>query len=511
MPDVSKGNITALLDAYSQEQQLQYEQFVLWIFGCARTGPGCASMGCRQSAKCSPSSNVLHLRDGSQARLAKGVLRKELELGRVEFFCGSGVGKPITGIDWIGLVNAGAQEMLSSQRGAGEEPPLDAPDELDFVRACFKAFRKEGSPEDRQAVLKRFDGSFYRMVVAYAEAVDVCMAASSKVGLPSPKTYNIFISSFMSRCHAKDICPGTLAGCMAKQILQQARQNNCKRYCVYTTNYNRAINIALLELGVTVEEIYPARFGWASCGRDDSKYGDSVQVMCSVLKPSVEGADVVIRVLHMHGIAKSLDEFVFPKNPGPSGRSKPAWSSQEHFCLGAAREFFDEAGHSVSLVELWRSGSKDITRKAFEDFPRRPPEEDPTVLFEAVAEGIVITTAQYGCKTHVDCLKGSFRAAIDDPGRTILIVGSSMTDEFFDRYLEAGLDPNTEPASNCSTDTEALKFYDPGKPMGTTISVCMKPQAEFMCCGDVVDELKPYLWFVVASDGDCTHDFIELK
>ena len=47
-----------------------------------------------------------------EREVATRVLHGEIMLGKVEFFCGSGVARDLTGIDWTGLVNLGAERLL---------------------------------------------------------------------------------------------------------------------------------------------------------------------------------------------------------------------------------------------------------------------------------------------------------------------------------------------------------------------------------------------------------------
>ena len=69
------------------------------------------------------SGNVLHLPVPAERDAALRVLRGEVARGELEFFCGSGVGRDLTGVDWVGLVNLGAERLLQAP-GATEASPL---------------------------------------------------------------------------------------------------------------------------------------------------------------------------------------------------------------------------------------------------------------------------------------------------------------------------------------------------------------------------------------------------
>merc|ERR1712232_617662 len=103
-------------------------------------------------------SNLLHLCRAEGAELANCMLRSALSEGKVEFFCGSGVGYNLTGVDWVGLVNKGASKLL-------ERLPKDimymleegsalsgGSGDLELVRSCFDAFKEGGSSKDQKAV-----------------------------------------------------------------------------------------------------------------------------------------------------------------------------------------------------------------------------------------------------------------------------------------------------------------------------------------------------------------------
>eukprot|EP00929_Paragymnodinium_shiwhaense_P065116 TRINITY_DN32680_c0_g1_i4.p1 TRINITY_DN32680_c0_g1~~TRINITY_DN32680_c0_g1_i4.p1 ORF type:complete len:326 (+),score=71.93 TRINITY_DN32680_c0_g1_i4:729-1706(+) len=309
----------------------------------------------------------------------------------------------------------------------------------------------------------------------------------------------------MSSCHAKDSCPGHQATILAQRIFKQAKKHPDRRYSVYTTNYSRSTNFALLELGVTVEEHYQARYRWTEYDRQSSDYGKDVYIIRSVLTPAAPSTGIVVRVFHMHGIAKSLEEFEHPEQPGPTGRSTPLWAKQEHDTLGAAAKFFfDREGDSISLIKWAVSGSAALTVKDV-DATAKDLKRDAVEVFDAVAEGIIISDSHYKCEAHVESLKGSFRAALDDPGRTVVIVGSSLTDEFFMEFLEENLDENTVLAEDDDDyDDDALRVFKQGRhagmAQGLTLQFCVAPKKSFLEGTDVLADLKPYMFFFVFRD-----------
>lgn len=99
-------------------------------------------------------------------------------------------------------------------------------------------------------------------------------------------------------------------------------------------------------------------------------------------------------------------------------------------------------------------------------------------------------------------MKGSFRLAIDDTERTICIVGSSMSDDFFQEFLTAALDGNDQ----CDCEAQAaLGGFDPCS--GITIQVSNNPAKKYLRGSDVQPKFKPYLVFYLSHRTDGKPDF----
>ncbi|CAE8725552.1 unnamed protein product [Polarella glacialis] len=452
-------------------------------------------------------SNVLPV--SGPDSVARALVRGETERGNVEFFSGAGVGYALTGVDWIGLVNLGAKDLLE---GAGQASALEGNEDFELVRSCYRAFGDSGTKEERTALLKRFGNSFLKLVKAYAQAIDTCMFAGSKAGMACSKTYNQFIAEFMSKCNATERCPTSLGRLIAQGILKQLRLRPDRVYNMYTTNYSRSVNMALLELGVTVEEVYPVRYDYASYSRSDVNYDKDVRLVRSVLTPVAAAAasGAVVRVFHMHGIAKGRAEFAEPDSPGPN-RPVPFWSRQQHFDIGAAKDFFGADGTAISFAEPWNSCGN-IRYQALPVGLAIEAAKAPE-LFEAAAEGILITDTQYGCRTHAKVLKSCFRLALDDTDRMIVIIGSSLTDAFFNQDLTENCDENgavrhdeNEDKNEALDDSDAIQACQ-----GVTLDVGVKPNPKFMDGVDVKPELKPYLFFAVSCQADGTPDYAGIE
>ena len=447
-------------------------------------------------------SNLLFTNDTLQQAFARDVVAGELRAGKVEFFVGSGVGREVTGMNWERLVNKGADQVLES----GADKVLNGSEQLELLRQCRSAFDPvTGTKEAQNSIMAQFDdmNNWVDVVKAYANAVDICLYEGHKAGIACPQSYNFFLAEFFEQCHKKESCPTKVSRTIAEAIVAQLKQGRDRTYAVYTTNYNRAINFALLELGVVIEEVYPIRWKANEHTRDSTTYGDDVELMRSVLTPSMPQIGRVV-VFHLHGIAKEAAEFSEPLKPGPSPRS--IWAHQKHYSLGKAASLFHEGIPASWVKPLAPLHTKNIML----DIEHRSTPVDASSiaeeLYAATAEGIVITDAQYNCKEHVQCLKGTFQVALQDIDRTILMVGSSMGDTFFEKFLYS------EQFSVGLTRDEVEEPVIYNKGISVQIQPGRKAPKKFLdgdsnTASDVDTRIKSHLLFVLGLDANGETDY----